>query len=456
MRDRILKPLPMLLLGAVLVRVAAAFYLGDSVTSLPGTADQVSYHTLALRVLAGHGLTFGKNWWPATAAGEPTAHWSYLYTFYLAAVYRLFGAQPLLARLIQAVLVGLLQPYLAFVLGRRVFDHTVGLVSAGLTGFYAYFVYYSATLMTEPFYITAVLASIYLAIRLSDRGESGRMSLAIPLGLVLAAAVLLRQLFMLVIPFLLLWMWWRVRRRARAEESEQVEKSILPAFLVVIAILGAAILPFTAFNYQRFDRFVLLNTNAGYAFFWANHPIYGTHFEPILPPEMGTYQDLIPDELRSLDEAALDQELLTRGVQFVWEDPARYLLLSLSRIPAYFTFWPSSESGTISNVARVFSFGLLWPFMLYGLILAFLPGQPGRAGPILTSPGFLLVLFAGLYTVIHVLSWTLIRYRLPVDAVLLVFAGFALFDLGRRALRWLRRSGAMPGRDMKGQGERLA
>jgi hypothetical protein len=42
---------------------------------------------------------------------------------------------------------------------------------------------------------------------------------------------------------------------------------------------------------------VLINTNAGYAFFWANHPIYGAHFVPILTPEMGTYQSLIPQEL---------------------------------------------------------------------------------------------------------------------------------------------------------------
>ncbi len=96
------------------------------------------------------------------------------------------------------------------------------------------------------------------------------------------------------------------------------------------------ILPFTAYNYARFGRFVLLNTNSGYAFFWGNHPIYGTHFVPILTPEMGSYQDLIPPEVRNLDEAALDQELMRRGLQFVIDDPGRYLLLSLSRIPVLF------------------------------------------------------------------------------------------------------------------------
>ena len=33
--------------------------------------------------------------------------------------------------------------------------------------------------------------------------------------------------------------------------------------------------------------------------------------------------------------------------------------------------------------------------------------------------------FMVIYTGIHILSWTLVRYRLPVDAVALIFAGLA-------------------------------
>jgi len=141
---------------------------------------------------------------------------------------------------------------------------------------------------------------------------------------------------------------------------------------------------------------------------------------------MGSYQELIPPEVRHLDEAALDQELLRRGVQFVLDDPVRYVLLSLSRIPVFFTFWPSANSGIISNLTRVLSFGLLWPFMLIGVLGALL--KP-RLGGGLSSPVALLTLFAVVYTAVHLLSWSLIRYRLPVDAVLLVFAGKSITDL---------------------------
>ena len=422
--------LTLIIASGVLIRIAAAFLLGNEVDSLPGIADQVSYHNLALRVMAGEGFSFGEDWWPATKAGEPTAHWSYLYTFFLALVYSLFGSSPLAARLIQVMIVGVLQPYLAYRIGSRVFGAPAGIAAAALTAFYAYFIYYSAALMTEPFYITAVLLSLYLAILMAERpkvesqeSQNSRSlyRLVLPFALSLGAAVLLRQLFLLVIPFIVLWIWWAGGR-----------KRVAPVILAGLLVLGM-VLPFTVYNYLRFDRFVLLNTNAGFAFFWGNHPVYGTHFEEILPPELGTYMDLIPKELFRLDEAALDQELLKRGVGFVLDDPARYVLLSLSRIPAFFAFLPSEDSDLISNISRVASFGLAWPFMLYGLLRALLPAfrSPGQT---LRSPAALLALFGLVYTGVHILTWALIRYRLPVDAVMLVFAGGALVELGRLIL----------------------
>lgn len=411
---------------SVCARVAASLVMGDTVVPLPGTYDQVSYHNLALRVLAGHGFSFGEPWWPVTAAEAPTAHWSFLYTLFLAGVYAVFGAHPLAARLIQAVIVGILQPLLAFRITRELYGEKVGWLAAVLTAGYAYFIYYAATLMTEPFYITAILGSLYVALLLgrkpadTTRGLNERRSvrLAFGLGLLVGAAVLLRQLFLVVVPFLLLWMTCAVPGRRIRHAA------------LVVGVLGVLILPFSLYNAGRFHRFVLLNTNAGYAFFWANHPIHGVRFQPILPSS--TYVDLIPTELRSLDEAALDQALLRQGVGFVLSDPVRYLALSASRLPAYFMFWPSSDSGMVSNVSRVGSFGLLWPFMLVGMVRAVRARGPWKHW--LQSPSFLLLMFVVVYTGIHLLSWSLIRYRLPVDAVALVFAAEALVALAG----WLR------------------
>jgi len=412
-------PLLAIIVLSLLLRVGTSLLLADDLEELPGTGDQLSYHTLAIRVLSGDGFSFGTDWWPDTQSGAPTAHWSYLYTLYLASVYAIFGVHPIAARLIQATSVGILQPLFAYLLGRRLFGEFVGLAAGVVAAVYAYFVYYSATLMTEPFYIAVILVSLYLAIRLTDsaKQESSRpFGLALLLGLVLGLAVLLRQVFLLFVPILLFWVWW-------ANDRRSAWVAILPGLVVALMVL-----PFTLYNSARFDSFVLLNTNAGFAFFWANHPIYGTRFEPILPDQMGDYQELIPEELRGLNEAALDRELLRRGLGFVVDDPVRYLRLSLSRIPAYFMFWPSGASSAVSNLARVLSFGLFLPFMLYGLIKAWSDRRMGA----LREPVGLLALFIIVYSAIHLLSWSLIRYRLPVDAVLVIFAGYALADLVQR------------------------
>jgi hypothetical protein len=432
---------------SVVARLMAALVMGNSVSILPGTYDQVSYHNLALRLLGGYGFTFDRFWWPATAAGEQTAHWSYLYTFYLALVYAIFGPQPILARLIQAVLVGILHPFLVYLIGERLFSKTVGLVSAGIAAVYAYFIYYHATLMTEPFYITAILGSLYFAIRLAkpDPDEPRRFFrepwLWVYLSLCLGAAILLRQLFMLVLPFLLLWIVYARRRNQHPFPWR--------GLAMVLAIQAAMILPFTFFNLARFDRFVLLNTNAGFAFFWGNHPIHGTNFYAILPPDKPSYQELIPREYRRLDEAALDQQLLAEGLGFVRQDPGRYLLLSLSRVKDYFVFWPTPDSHILSNLSRLGSFTLFLPFMLYGIWLAWAK-RPRPLADFLASPQALLLAFVLVYTVIHLLTWTLIRYRLPVDAVLLIFAGLGIVHLAERYLHARETKKSLPSKDRQG------
>jgi hypothetical protein len=43
-----------------------------------------------------------------------------------------------------------------------------------------------------------------------------------------------------------------------------------------------------------------------------------------------------------------------------------------------------------------------------------------------------LILFAVVYSGVHILTWTLIRYRLPVDGVLIPFAALALVSIAER------------------------
>lgn len=174
----------------------------------------------------------------------------------------------------------------------------------------------------------------------------------------------------------------------------------------------------------------------------AQHPMHGTSFQEYtaahLPEDLDT---------QSLDEPQLDRELMRRGIGYVIDDPGRYLLLSLSRVRDYLEFWPTADTSPLYNVGRVVSFGVFLPFMIYGLWLAI-----RRHGPLRTlaewvrfsaTPLALLLLFVAFYSLLHVLTWAISRYRLPVDAVTLSFAALALLEIwGSAPVSALRGHGA--------------
>ena len=408
-RTRSKQLLTLILLAAILVRLLIALYMGDQVTVLPGIHDQVSYDALARSLLAGRGYTFSKNWYPFTPANTPTAHWSFIYPLYLAGMYSITGYHPLAARIVQGVVGGALICLLVYLIGRHVVDEDTGLVGAGLAAIYGYFVYYNVALMTETFFIVFVLFSLYLSLELKERPTVTRWIL---LGLTLGMAALFRQTILLFVPFLLLWLLFEARKR-------EVRWWHFTLPIVVIALLIA---PWTVRNYLIYHQFLPLNSNAGYAFYASNNPNLGTDWrnELVVVP--------VPEELVGQNEAKLNQALTLKGFEFIIADPLRYLWLNLDKTLEYFKFWPSSDSSIISNLGRVLSFGLYLPFMLLGLGLSlsrwrsFVP----------------LYLFMVIHTGIHLLSWPALRYRLPVDAVLMVFAGLTLIELANQFKTWRR------------------
>jgi hypothetical protein len=218
---------------------------------------------------------------------------------------------------------------------------------------------------------------------------------------------------LLFVPFLLIWLFWDLKK-------EGIRWWYFTVPIVVIVLLIA---PFTLRNYKVYHQFLLLNSNAGYALYASNNPNLGTDWrnEIVVVP--------VPDELIGQNEAELDRNLTQRGIQFILENPGRYLLLTLNKTLEYFRFWPSSESSQISNLNRVLSFGLYLPFMLLGLGLSVLRWRSF----------VLLYLFVVIHTGTYLLSWPSPRYRLPVDAVLIVFAGVALLELANQFNTWRQR-----------------
>jgi hypothetical protein len=311
----------------------------------------------------------------------------------------------------------------------------VGLVAAAIAAVYAYFIYYNAALMTETFHIIVVLWALDLTFGLADRataaGSAGPRPrndawLWLALGLALGIAVLQRQATLLVAPVLVLWLAWTYRFSI---------KRFLKGAVLTLSVVACMILPWTMRNYRVFDQFLLLNSNAGFALYWSNHPQYG--FGDELPSiEIGPMPPL-PDEARGMNEAQIDRLLMQQAMRFIVDDPMRFLRRAVGRIPAFFLFYPLGESGLFSNLSRVLSFGIALPFMIYGLVLS---RHDWRRFAVL-------YLFIGVYTLIHLASWPGARYRLPLDALLIPFAALAIVHIWDRLLGGRSRLAPVEGRE---------
>jgi 4-amino-4-deoxy-L-arabinose transferase-like glycosyltransferase len=386
-----------LIVLSILLRVVMVFWLGDRAEPVSGAFDQVSYDTLAQRVLAGHGFSFPTNWYPFTPANEPTAHWSYLYTLYLAGVYAIVGHHPLVARLVQVLLSGL-NIWFAYRIGRRLFGEWAGITTAALTAVYAYFIFFNATLMTQTFYILAVLAALELTLGLVENPiRRGWILLGVTIGI----GALVRQTLLIFAPLLFLWIILNKGRQVRWGD----------VFLSLIAI-SFFILPWTTYNYLTFHDFLLLNSNGGYWFYSSNHPAQGTTFDQ-------NFAAPLPENLKGLGEPAADRALYREGLGFIAADPTRFLHLSLSRVQVYFWIAPSEQSAFLSNLGRLASFTIYLPFMLYGIWLSLRSWHA-------CMPLYLYVAFD---TMLSLTTWAAPRYRLPSDAVMMVFAGMAIITL---------------------------
>lgn len=381
---------------ALVIRFAASLYLGDVVTALSGAHDELTYSTLGERFATGHGLTFPKPWYPWIQPNAPQSYFSASMSLYLAAVYAIFGDHPLIARLINSVLSALLVVAI-YLLARRVFGQRTAVLSGVVAALYAYLVFYGVTLVTETPFMLAIVTSLLLSYQLVDAPSKRNWYF---LGAALAVSVLFRMAVIFFVPILLIWILLHQRRQARM-------------ILIPIAMIVLSVLPFTARNYVLWGRFVLLESQFGHVFWNGNHPGQDGTFEPsrVFP---------IPASvLASHNDAVITDTLLQMGIQNVEKDPREFVRLTGSRLVAYFMFWPTQDATPLANLMRVWSAGLLLPLSALGVVLSWRRWRE-------LAPIFL---FMVVHTAVYAVTWTMIRYRVPVDAVLIPFGSYALLRL---------------------------
>lgn len=298
-----------------------------------------------------------------------------------------------------------------YLLGTSLADRRVGLLSAVGAAVFPNWVYYSGSVLMDLISATTVATTAWLLIE-GWRRDSLRWFVAG--GLVWACGALARPTNLAFVPAVVFWALvvmpnWRRRAAAGA---------------AVCLSFACAIAPWCIRNSLALEHPLLLSTQGGIALWIGNNPastgILGPDFRYYM--EEGHRRFSVQEYPNPLERSAAYK---AEAVKFIREDPVRFLRLCAIK---FLQLWKvySPRVSLVQSLMMIASFGLAMAFFLL---------QAAKCGW-RRRPEMLLLLMIACQTAVHTIFTAIVRYRIPVEPLVLVMAMAGLCG----TWNWLRKS----------------
>ncbi|MFH1279101.1 MAG: tetratricopeptide repeat protein [Candidatus Eisenbacteria bacterium] len=413
-KERIL--ILLLLLAGIAIRLAYLAEIRDNPFFESPLLDEAVHYRWASQ------LARGEPWFP----DEPFFR-APLYPYFLSLLLRIGKGGLLFPRIVQ-LLIGATLPVILYGLGRGAVGRTAAAAGAFLLLFYGLAYYFDAGLLIVPILLPLVLLHLGALLRLAVRPGRGT---GLAAGLLLGLAAVARPnilLFGALAPLLFL-----IDREGRRNAARWLIPYIAGALLPIA--------PVFLHNAGAGDP-VLVSWQGGTNLWIGNNP-ESDGMTAIAPGTEGTWWGGYGDMIRIAEEKAgrplrrseVSSYWFRRTLRFFRDDPGAaarlmakkaYLLVNDFEVSnnqgIYFFRRYSKVLDRLMNLG----FGVLFPLAAAGIILVRWDRRVR-----------LLLLFLAAYGLSVVLFFVTARYRMPVVAVLPLFAGVAL-------TRWVRipRTGA--------------
>jgi tetratricopeptide (TPR) repeat protein len=359
----------------------------------------------------------------AAGAGEREVFFmSPLYPYFLAAIYRLFGRNLLLVRLIQSG-VGAASAVLVYSIARQVFDRRIAAIAGFTAACYGALIFYDGAVLLEPLLVFLNLLVLHLLLR---AGESGGRRYYLTAGAVLGVAAIGKATALLFAPAAAVWIWICARERRGADRRRGVM-----LFLLGLAVLIA---PVTVRNFVVSRDFVVITSNGGLNFYIGNSEIStGGYVKPegldiVVDPDGG-----------EIAEAALGRDLKASEVSAYWYAEARQFISThpgawAKLLVKKLSFAASSyELPQLENYDFQKRYSTLLGLPLPAFALVAPLGLVGLFLSIRRRESLLLTLFLTTQILGIVAFFVVARYRLPVVPVLIVGASYGVTELWHMA-----------------------
>jgi len=411
---------------ALAARVAFAWYEERQISAqvLSIVPFQTETGHIAYSIASGKGFSS-----PFQRDSGPTAWFAPVYPYILAGIFKLFGIYSLpsfFAALSLNILfsAGALVPI--FYTGKRIAGIGVGSAAAWLWAIFP-----NAVIIPFEWIWDTSLSALLVATLLwatLELAESRRVRDWSLYGLLWGFALLTNPAIALLFPELLAWAAYRIRDRARA--SSWLMRPVLAAALALLCCL-----PWTIRNYVQFHKFIPLRSNFAFELYIGNNENYDDQHRS--RPGAIT-QDREIFRYLHMGETAFMEEEKRKAEAFIVEHPRIELWLISQR---FVDFW----TGTSSPLAAFRQADSLWlrlillcndlaPLCAFLGVIVLLTTKNSYALPVVAIP----ILFPLLYYVTH----TSLRYRHPIDPVVLLLVVIGVHGLWRWFARKLSKAPA--------------
>lgn len=279
----------------------------------------------------------------------------------------------------------------------------MGLLAALLTAIYPFYIFQSATGLSEPLYSLLIYTSLAL---LYQRNYLLSFTVA---GL----SILVRPFFELIFPIILFSFVFLIDKQSLKFTFKKIGQYLLIYTIVMI--------PWWAHNYQKYDQFVRLNLGDGISFYVGNviedNFKYGVNFGP-----RGEVYD-VPKELEAEfgNDTIKRNQILKREVKnFILNHPDKFIERALIKLVRLYRPIPDSSNFGKKKVYLLASVLSYIPVILLALASFFFLNKELF---IRFMPIWLLTSFT---TAVHCVTIANIRYRLPIDFFFIILASYSM------------------------------
>ncbi len=292
--------------------------------------------------------------------------------------------------------------WLIYVLAFRVYRRQSVAILAGLfAALWPHFIFFAAIGLTETLFVAMVLAAF--ASFYDERYVLGSACMVL--------AILTRPAIEVLAPVLVLMFALVIHRRG----IRFAAMKLLTYGLIYVGLMS----PWWLHNYAKYGQFVRLNLAGGMVLYTGNNPLNRSG------GGVGKIDvDWSPFDSIT-DSVARDQALTKAAMDYIRADPAHFISMAVVKLARLWRPWPHSNEYSSLPIIFVSAASFI-PMICLGLW--------GLVGTLRMRFVVSLPIFAylGFLTLVHMVTFGSIRYRIPLEPFVLIFAAAGAVDLMSR------------------------